>query len=185
MQYVSIYERTGNLAEQIMDMEFWSNRSDFSLNKNVQREPEKLMEELQKQKPDILILVADSVKSCDPRWVEMIRDGFSGIHMIVIGTEADYELVRAYFLAGVFDYLIQPLNMETLKTAILRVYTDFGIAYVVNELSMKVDALIDNIFLGGGEEPYIIKNIMEQIYTDWKRDPLNCQIVSDKAKKHI
>ena len=52
-------------------------------------------------------------------------------------------------------------------------------------LQEAVDALIDNIFLGGGQEELIIQNIIDQIYEDWKQDAINCQLIADKAKNHI
>ena len=184
MQYVSIYDETGVIAEEISAMELWKERADFRLSTTILRQSGELLRSLEREKPDILILAEDS-RSDAKLLVEDIKSSFAGIHIIVIGTDTDYETVRSRFLAGAFDYLVRPLDTELLKNAILRVYADFGVAYVVNELTMKVDALVNHIFLGGGDEEYIISNIIDQIYADWKEDPLNCQIVSDKAKKHI
>lgn len=185
MQYVSIYDKAGVVASQIMAMPMWAAKKGLFLNREVLTDADALSSRLRDIRPDILILVLDSTEVCTPAGVREISGEFSGMHLIVVGYDASYKLTREYFLNGAFDYLVQPLNLEMLTDAMLRVYEDFGLGYVVNELQLKTDALIDNIFLGGGQEEYIITTIIEQIYADWKRDPVNCQIISDKAKKHI
>lgn len=184
MQYVIIYDREGSVGKEIANMSLWKERPDFHLDSRILRKYPEVLESVERDKPDILILAEDEH---DPMqlFLEANRKTLADIHVIVIGREKDYESVRACFLAGVADYLIRPLDTEELKNSILRVYADFGIAYVVNELEMKTEALIETVFQGGGEEHYIITNIIDQIFQDWKEDPLYCQVVSDKAKKHI
>ncbi len=57
--------------------------------------------------------------------------------------------------------------------------------YVKEKLSLKVDALIANIFLGGGNTDFICESILEQIYADWDNDAVNGQMVAERAKKII
>ena len=184
MQYVIIYDREGSVEKEISKMSLWKERPDFHLEDRILRKYSEVLESVEQEKPDILIM-SDDEHNALQIFLEANRKIFSDIHIIVIGRDSGYETVRSCFLAGVSDYLLRPLDEEELKNSILRVYADFGIAYVVNELAMKTDALIENIFQGGGNEQYIITNIIDQIFQDWKEDPLYCQIVSDKAKKHI
>jgi two-component system response regulator YesN len=144
-----------------------------------------MYDDIRKIKPDILLMVSDRSGYTSPAAVKEITSHFSGLYVIVIGESDSCEQVRQYFLNGAFDYLTLPLEESVLEEAVLRVYENFGLGYVVNDLQMKTDALINNIFLGGGEEELIISNLVEQIYTDWKRDPINCRIIADKAKMHI
>lgn len=182
MQYISIYDRLGETADQILSMDLWKERPDFTVNQEILKKAETILQELADIRPDILILINDrNIENM----IGDIHKNFSGMNLIVIGEKSDYETVRYYFLSGVFDYLVSPPDTEMLKQSILRVYADFGAAYVVNKLSMKTDALIGHIFQGGGREEEIIRNIIEQIYLDWKEDPLHCQSVCDKAKRHI
>lgn len=113
-----------------------------------------------------------------------MQNEYTGMRLIVIGSDAQYEMVREIFLTGVFDYLLQPLQVEMLEESLLRVYENKDYHYVVNQLQDKIDALIDHIFQGGGEEAYIINNILNQIQSDFS-DPISFQQVADKAKKRI
>lgn len=185
MQEVAIYDKSGTITNQILDMDLWKKRSDFNINREILKNNISLIKDLQRIRPDIFIMITDNSNICKPKGIKKISDTLSGIHIIPIGYDSEYSIVRQYFLNGAFDYLLHPVDLKTLENSILRVYEEFGLSYVVNNLQFKVDALIDNIFLGGGLEEYIITNIINQIYSDYKNDPINCQIISDKAKKHI
>ncbi|MDD3362405.1 MAG: helix-turn-helix domain-containing protein [Hespellia sp.] len=185
MQYVSIYDKMGIITEFIKNMEFWKEREDFFLHEEILKNETHLFDRLQDIRPDILIM---SISSNDIAFFQTMREinkTFTDIHMIVIGCDGTYENVRESFLNGAFDYLVQPCDLDMLKESMLRVYSEFGIEYVLEKLRLKSDALIDNIFQGGGQEEYIIKSMIDQIYEDWKNDAINCQSVADKAKKRI
>ncbi|MFL0197867.1 hypothetical protein ACJDU8_20185 [Clostridium sp. WILCCON 0269] len=185
MQDVTIYDKSGIVAGQIMEMNLWEEHLDFNVNEEILKDDSSLIKDLQRTRPDVFIMIMDNSDMCKPNGIKKISDNLSGIHTILIGYDSEYQTVREYFLNGVFDYLVHPIDLKMLKNSVLRVYAQYDLSYVVNNLQLKVDALIDNIFLGGGHEEYIITNIINQIYMDWKRDPINCQIISDKAKKHI
>ncbi|MFQ9514628.1 MAG: helix-turn-helix domain-containing protein [Eubacterium sp.] len=185
MQYISIYDKNGVISKQIYEMSFWKKRQDLVLNKSVLTDSRKLIHNLQKIKPNVFIMIIDNTDISTCEGIRLIKKKLTGINIICVGYDNSYETVRKYFHSGVFDYLIFPLEEETLLDSVLRVYMGFGLDYILNDLQLKVDALIENIFVGGGQEEYIINNIMNQIYRDWKNDPLNCQIISDKAKYHI
>ena len=185
MQYISIYDKLGGVSNQICEMEFWEKRPDLVLDQNILTDHKILIQDLQKIKPNVLILVKDNTDICSYEGVRQLKKKLTGIHIIVIGYDNSYEVVRKYFHSGVFDYLVFPVDEEIFLDSILRIYIGFGQNYVLNDLQLKVDALIENIFIGGGQEEYIIENVINQIYLDWKNDPLNCQIISDKAKYHI
>lgn len=181
MQYVGIYDKSGQTAEQIKQMSFWSVRNDFELMEIIQDE-EEIYTYLNTKRPNIFLLVMEQSEGFTVERLKQITSLFLGIRIIMIGYEKSYEVVRKIFLNGAFDYLIQPIDERQLEEALIRVYDMVGLGYVVNDLRMKVDALIDNIFLGGGQEEIIIQNMINQIYEDWKQDAINCQIVTDKAK---
>lgn len=184
MQYVGIYDKNGHVAKQIREMEFWSLRKDFELTEVIDKE-EELFAYLSRERPNIFLFVIEQGVSFQAERLKEITNQFLGIKILLIGYEKSYEAVRKYFINGAFDYLIQPLDEKLLEASLIRVYDTIGLGYVVNELQMKVDALIDNIFLGGGQEELIIWNIIEKIYEDWEQDPINCQLIADKAKNHI
>lgn len=185
MQYVSVYDKIGTTAKMVKEISLWNEREDFQLNEEIFKNENTLLEDIQKNKTDILIMAVDNSTICTPKGMKHLTVNFTGLHIIVIGYAPDYKTVREYFLNGVFDYLVQPLDKQLLTESILRVYDEFGLGYVMNDLHMKTDALINNIFLGGGQENVIITNIIEQIYADWNQDSIHCQIISDKAKNHI
>lgn len=184
MQYVGIYDKSGQTAEEIRQMPFWSVRNDFELIEVIQDEDE-IYTYLNTRRPNIFILVMEQSERFTMERLKQITSLFLGIKIILIGHEKSYEVVRNIFLNGAFDYLIHPIDARQLEESMIRVYDMIGLGYVVNDLQMKVDALIDNIFLGGGQEEIIIQSMIEQIYEDWKQDAINCQVITDKAKNHI
>ena len=184
MQYVGIYDKNGYVAEQIKSMKFWSVRNDFELTEIIYDKNE-IFTYLNSHRPNIFLLVEEKNEGFASEHLKEITSLFLGVKVIWIGHEKSYEIVRKIFLAGAFDYLIQPVDEKMLEDSLIRVYDVIGLGYVVNDLQMKVDALIDNIFLGGGQEELIIQNIIDQIYEDWKQDAINCQLIADKAKNHI
>ena len=185
MQYISIYDKIGIVAKQILCMEFWKGREDIVLDKEILNNEKYLLTELKKRKPDLFIMVMDNTELSTYEGVQQLKKQLSGINIIFIGYDDSYSMVRKYFLSGVFDYLVQPIDEDMLVQSVLRIYSGFGLGYIVNDLELKTDALIENIFLGGGQEKIIIESIIEQIYKDWKYDPINCQIISDKTKYRI
>lgn len=184
MQYVGIYDKGGQTAEQIRKMPFWSVRNDFELMETIQSESE-IYTYLNTKRPNIFCVIMEQSESFAIERLKQITSLFLGTKIIVIGYEKSYEVVRNIFLNGAFDYLIQPVEAKKLEESLIRVYDMIGLDYVVNNLQMKEDALINNIFLGGGQEKIIIQNIINKIYEDWKQDAINCQVITDKAKIHI
>lgn len=185
MQNVSFYDRGLKNAERLINYEFWRNDDAFKLDHEVIRNPFSLHEELVQRKADILIAIADDVDFFEESNLKEITGGFSRLGMIVIGKNGSYGTVRKYFINGVFDYLISPVDEDSLRSSVYRMFEDRSLNYIINELKLKVDALIENIFLGGGQEEFIISEIINQIYDDWNNDSVNGQLLSDKAKVYI
>ncbi len=184
MQHVSIYDKDGMVAKQIKKMPFWTARNDFVLTDILQEEKE-IFTCLSGNRPNIFIYVVGENERLLPEQLRRIMNSSFGVKVIIIGQEKTFEVVRSFFIQGIFDYLLKPLDTKQLEETLLRVYEILGFGYIVNDLQMKVDALIDNIFLGGGQEEVIIKSILDKIYEDWKNDAINCQTIADKAKSHI
>lgn len=185
MQYVSIYDRLGVLAKSVGELDIFHEKERFCLNEEILKSDLHILEELKDIRPDILIVV---MNNDDDEFFEMISSitkNINDIRVIVIGYDDTYRSVRECFIRGVFDYLAPPLELEDLKRSLLRVYSGLGIDYILERLRHKIDALIENIFQGGGQEAYIIECIIEQIYEDWNHDAINCQSIADKTKKHI
>lgn len=185
MKCISIYDKEGRTAKKIAEMDLWKSDNNFQVNLDILNDNKNIIKDIKKARPDILIVVADGDYETSPEGIKNIYDNFLGINIIVIGYDTRGKTVREYFINGAFDYLIEPIDSEMISQSMFRIYSGLGLNYVVNDLQLKVDALIDNIFLGGGQEKYIITSIIDQIYNDWDKDPINCQVIADKAKKHI
>ncbi len=185
MQKVSFFDRKGAVARKIIDFSFWKINEEFSLNNKIITDVTELRGTVSEQNTDILIAVTDGLDDFAPEKIRDFIRKFSRMELIVIGRDASYKTVRNYLINGVFDYLIYPVDEQMLKDSIFRMYENTGIDYVMNNLKLKTDALIDNIFLGGGQEEFIISEIINQIYDDWNNDSVNCQLVSDRAKIYV
>ncbi|MGN0407770.1 MAG: helix-turn-helix domain-containing protein [Bacteroides sp.] len=165
-------------------MAFWSVRNDFAIIGQIQKEDE-LIPHLNQKHPNILLIVTNPNETFMIDSFSKITNTFLGMKVILIGCDRSYETVRQCFLNGAFDYLIQPLDLKMLEESLIKIDVLLGTGYVINDLRMSVDALIDNIFLGGGQEEIIIKGIIDKIYEDWKKDPVSCQLIADKAKRQV
>lgn len=185
MQKVSFYDRKGTVAKKIIEFSFWKINQEFFLNNDIISDSSELQDKIIAQNTDILIAVTDGMDIFAPEKIREMVKKFSRMQLIVIGRDASYKTVRNYLINGVFDYLVYPVDETMMKDSIFRMYEDTGVDYVMNNLKLKADALIDNIFLGGGQEEFIISEIINQIYDDWNNDPVNCQLVSDRAKIYI
>lgn len=183
MQNISIYDKSRLISEHIISNRSFNEKKILEVNKNVIYDDRELIVQLEGIRPDVLIMILDNSDICSAKSINDILNRFLGINIIVVGVDYRYEVVREYFVNGVCDYLRLPLDLDILENSLLKLEQRKEINYIVNNLNLKIDALIDNIFLGGGEEEYIIKSIINQIYEEWNNDPIICEIVSDKAKK--
>lgn len=179
-----IIDNKEKTAKAIQQMNIWHTRKDFEL-VALESDEEHAGQRLPEMKADIVCLVTNRRDVRDIDLIRHIRYRFSDIHLILISEDGGYEQVRAGFLAGAFDYLVKPLSEERLDQAISRIYEGFGEQYVKEKLSLKIDALIANIFLGGGNTDLICESILEQIDADWENDGINGQVVAERAKKII
>lgn len=185
MQKVAFYDKLVTRAQTIVNFPFWKSLEEIEIDSNIITSREELNQRLYAGKYDVLIAFSDVFNLHEAEKIDPLFHEFTQLRTIIVGKDTSYEVVRYYFTHGVFDYLVSPVREDKLKETILKLYDNIGQNYVVNNLTLKADALIDNIFMGGGQESYIITSIFDQIYEDWNDDPVNCQIVSDKAKKYI
>lgn len=185
MHLVSFFGKKESELKRVISFPFWSEHPDFELDTVIIKSRNELIERNLNFKIDILIAITDEMDIFSSENIHNTLRQFSRTAVIVIGKDTSYSTVREYYINGIFDYLIDPIDEKKLEKSLLRLYEDIGENYIVTNLKLKADALIDNIFLGGGEEKIIIGEIFDQIYTDWNNNLINCQTVTDKAKTYI
>lgn len=184
MYRLVIVDTEQEIAKAIEKMNIWRARQDFLL-AAIEPDEEHAMDCLREMKADIVCLVTNHRNVENIALIRQIQRRLPDIHLILISDNSSYEQVRAGFLSGAFDYLVRPISEKQLDCAISRIYESLGEQYVWKKLSLKVDALIENIFLGGGNTEFICASILEQIYTDWGNDAINGQVVGERAKEKI
>lgn len=184
MQSVSVFDRKGVFYDKIKSYSFWNKYHDFKIVDNCITSINELDVHLCETKSDILIFVIGSPQM-DLEYISSILKFHSKLRIIAVGYQKEYAVVRSYFTSGVFDYLIGDFTEEIFEEAVSRLYETEGVSYILNNLRLKTDALIANIFLGGGQEQIIVRQIIDQIYEDWNNDSVNCQVVAQKAKNYI
>lgn len=185
MQQVSIFDQLGIVAGTVKSMDVLNERNGFCLNEEVIKCETHILDRLKENRPDILIAAMNNNDNAFFEMLSTITKNIKGIHVIVIGCDDSYKSVRECFIRGAFDFLVFPIEEEELEQSLHRIHSAFGIEYILYELRLKTDALIAHIYQGGGEERYFIESIIEQIYSDWRKDIINCQGVADKTKKYI
>lgn len=184
MYKVVIVDTQHEMAKAIEQMNIWQVRQDLEL-LGVEHDEEHAIYSLREMKADIVCVVTNHRHVQDIPLIRFIRQRLSDIYLIIIGEDSSYEQVRSGFLAGAFDYLVRPLSEGQLDCTLSRIYEGFGEQYVREKLSLKIEALIENIFLGGGNTDFICESILDQIYADWGNDAVNSQVVGERTKKKI
>lgn len=184
MYKVVIVDTHGETAKAMEQMNIWRVRQDLEL-LGVEQDEEQALDSLREMKADIVCVVTNHRHVQDIPLIRHIRQRLSDTYLIIIGEDSSYEEVRRGFIAGAFDYLVRPLSEGQLACTLSRIYEGFGEQYVREKLSLKIEALIENIFLGGGNTDFICESILDQIYADWGNDAVNSQVVGERTKKKI
>ena len=185
MKKISFFGYKKTDAEKICAFSVWKKFIDFSLDGTVVQRKSELEKHILQNQTDILFLCNDLIDGFSAEEIKKLVQKFAKVQIIVVSRDISYEKVRKFLTNGCFDYLQNPMDEKKIEELLLRLTENSVIPYVMNELNLKTDALINNIFLGGGEEEYIIKAIHDQIFDDWKNDPINCQIISETAKNYV
>jgi two-component system response regulator YesN len=185
MRYIGFYDGEETTARELMGLELWSKLHDLRINTAIMKNTDELQEYIKEERPNIMVMVVDNNSQKNAELMDIIARSFAEIETIVIGVNEGYDVVRGFFVSGVRDYLLRPVDRGMFENAIFKAYSGFGMEYVVGRLKPEFDALIENIAKGGGEEELIIGEIFDHIYTDWDNDLLNCQIIADRAKYYM
>lgn len=184
MQTVLVVDQINEFAEKIEAMSFWERREDLSYQGSVSNAGQ-MLEVMKSEKIDIVFYVLRYEIVSEVEVLKDMEERFRETAIIIISYRSGYEAVREGFRAGAFDYLVPPLEEDTVEEVINRVYGTASIHYIRNSLQLKIDGLIDHIFTGGGNEKDICMDILRQIYQDWNEDVIQCQLIADKTKAVI
>lgn len=184
MYRVVIIDQELKVAQAIKKLNIWQTQEDFKLI-SVASSEEHAVESLIAMKADIVFMVTDHREVEKIALIRQIQVLLPDIILVLISDNKSYEQVRAGFLAGAFDYLLKPLSEEQFGHALTRIYETIGKHYAGKNLLLKIDALIENIFLGGGNTEFICESILEQIYSSWENDPINGQMIAEQTKEKI
>lgn len=114
--------------------------------------------------------------------VQHLHDHFSNIAIILLSKSDAYMDIRKAFLCNVQDYLLLPVDSNTLKNAIQNLESAHTKPYINDVLRTKLHAMIQYIFDGGDDVCPFINNITEQIYTEQNNNALECQLAIEQIK---
>ena len=171
-------------AEEIKQSSLWNNRSDFAYMGSVSDESKAI--DFIKCNNSALVFIATNHRAIDDiQLIKDIRRQLPDIHFVLVSEEYTYQRVRDGFLAGAFDYILRPIDEQLLEDTVSRIYNDFGNQYIRDNLMPKVNIIIENIFQGRNNIPYMCIDILDHIYNDWHKDLINCHIIIEKTKEKI
>lgn len=106
-------------------------------------------------------------------------------YFIFISDNINYLNVRNTFRIGGFDYLQYPLRENEMEECFKRIEKSYYSKFLPGTILNKIDALIDNIFLGGGNEQKICEDIIAEIYDNTSSDITEKQILIENVKEKI
>jgi two-component system response regulator YesN len=106
-------------------------------------------------------------------------------YFIAVSSHDEYDAVRAAFRAGAWDYLLRPVDRETLGNVMNSLDANYYRRYLTSTVIHKFDALINHIFQGGGGERGICEAIISEIYSNSNMDDVAKQITAQNAKEKI
>ena len=185
MKNVVVYDKLGFALNSILNIDFWQKEDEFQLISGSCKSCEEVINKAKKEKIDILVFCMHKSDDSILEELSSIINVLSGVDVIVLSEDKKYTTIRECFIRGAFDYLILPLDEEEFEKVILRTNTTLAIQYVLSQLQDMIDALIEDLFQGGGQYEQIIKNIIHKIYSDFENNPEKCVNVTYKAKNHI
>ena len=114
--------------------------------------------------------------------IQSIHNRFSDISIILLSNSAAYDDVRKAFLNKVQDYLVLPVDSNTLKNSILNIEAINVKPYIDDVMRNKIHAMIQYIFDGGDDILPFINSITTQIYDNPQRSAIECQLAVEQVK---
>lgn len=184
MYPIAVIDETGQISDEIKQCPLWHRRKDFVFMGSTDDESNAL--DFIKRNNAVLVFIATNNRQVDDiHIISEIKRQLPDVHFVLVGEDYSYNTVREGFLANAFDYILHPIDSDILEQTISRLYDDFGVQYIRDNLAKRMDLLIDNIFEGNDCIPELCTNILDTIYTDWSSDLVNCHIIIKKAKETI
>ncbi|OOP72783.1 response regulator transcription factor [Clostridium beijerinckii] len=184
MYKIIIVDNLGENADCIKSMDIWEKRVDFEIVKVVKDE-KKVLDVIRDNNINMVFILANGREIKDIEIIREMKNSVLDVSMIIISKFSDYNNIREGFLAGAFDYIIEPISPVYINSALNRIYEKFEHKYVKEEMISKINALVENIFLGGDNVIYICKEIVESIYLDLDNETITSNIATDRAKEKI
>lgn len=184
MYKILIVDNLGENTDCIKKMDIWEKRTDFEIVKVVQDEKE-VLDVIRDNNINMVFISTNGREIKDIEIIREIKNSLLDVCIIIISEFNDYNNIREGFLAGAFDYIIKPISYVYINSTLNRIYEKFEHNYVKEKIISKIDALVENIFLGGNNVVYICKEIIDSIYSDLDDDTINGNIATDRAKEKI
>jgi two-component system response regulator YesN len=183
MYRVLIIDKKNLIADGIRQLEVWNLRREFQIIKVMQEED--ALDYIKEN--DIEIVFVAMYNHCQDKLkhFERLIKECKQTYFVFICEDYHFQNVRNVFRIGAFDYLQYPLGEAEVSESLRRIEKSYYSRFIPAGTIKKIDALIDNIFLGGGNEQKICEDIIKEIYEDEGRDVTEKQIMIKNVKEKI
>jgi len=182
MYKVAIIDEKGGWAEEIQNLSIWSTRDDFKIIAVIKEET---LFYIHENNIEIAFIVLYSTGIRQIEYLKKLIKECRDTYFIAICTNTEFSFVRTIFRIGVYDYLLYPLVEKEFAATFKRLEKDYYSKFINTAVLNKIDALIENIFHGGGDESIICEDIIEELHRDENKDITVKQISVENAKEKI
>ena len=184
MYRISVIDRKSEVSKVFAASPLWTKRQDFEYVGDLTEE-ENSIEFLKKNNTSMVFINSDNRDGSEIPVISDIKTILPEVYIVLVSDNDSFKSVRNGFISGIFDYMLLPVDENTLENILLRLYTDLGSKYIYKELSTVIASLIETIFSGTDSIALQCRIIIDKIYSHFDGDVLTAFIVSEKAKTFI
>ena len=184
MYRISVIDRKSEVSKVFAASPLWTKRQDFEYVGDL-KEEENSIEFLKKTNTSMVFINSDNRDGSEISVISDIKTILPEVYIVLVSDNDSFKSVRNGFISGIFDYMLLPVDENTLENILLRLYTDLGSKYIYKELSTVITSLIETIFSGTDSIALQCRIIIDKIYSHFDGDILTAFIVSEKAKTFI
>jgi two-component system response regulator YesN len=179
---VAIADEFGLAGTELQNLLILAKKEEFEFVGTISKNVELFIRE---NNIEILFYLLYDAEMRRARELQTLIKKFPDTYFLAVSSHTDFNIVRTVFRAGIYDYLALPLSEEDLSEVLGSLSKNYYRKYLSAPVIHKFDALIQNIFQGGGNERAICEAIIDEICANTISDPIAAQITLQNAKEKI
>lgn len=158
-------------------------KTDFQLVSTVGME--EALYEVKENDIEVVFAVLSDCRHENKRMLEKLISECRYTYFVLAFTNYNCTNLRCAFRLGAFDCISYPMSETDIRKVYDRIENSYMSRFITDVMMKNMEALIDNIFIGGGNEELIIKDILDGIYMDARKSLTEKQLLVENVKEKI